>query len=75
MSAKYTWVNQDTCIACGMCGAAASGIYDFDDDGIAFGSLDNNQGNSEVPEELWDQMEEAAEECPTESVKVSDYPL
>jgi len=75
MTAKYTYVNQDTCIACGACGAAAPNIYDFDDDGIAFGMLDNNQGTCEVPEDLWDELEDAFEECPTDSVRVLDHPL
>ncbi len=75
MTAKYTFVNQDTCIACGACGEAAPNIYDFDDDGIAFVMLDNNQGTCVVPEELWDEMEDAFEECPTDSVRVLDHPL
>ena len=32
--AKFTIVDQDTCIACGACGAAAPDIFDYDDDGI-----------------------------------------
>ena len=49
---KYTIVDQDTCIACGACGAAAPDIYDYDDDGIAFVILDDNMGTAQVPEEL-----------------------
>ncbi|HWJ76672.1 MULTISPECIES: ferredoxin [Bacillaceae] len=75
MSAKYTWVNQETCIACGACGAAAPDIYDFEDNGIAYVILDKNQGTSEIPKELWDQMEEALEDCPTESIHISDHVL
>ncbi len=41
--AKYTIVDMDTCIACGACGAAAPDIYDYDDEGIAFVILDDNQ--------------------------------
>ncbi len=47
--AKYTIVDMDTCIACGACGAAAPDIYDYDDEGIAFVILDDNQGTAEVP--------------------------
>ncbi len=75
MAKKYTFINQDTCIACGACGAAAPDIYDFDDEGIAFVMLDNNQGTCEVPEELWDEMDDAFEECPTDSVRVSEHPF
>lgn len=55
--AKYTIVDMDTCIACGACGAAAPDIYDYDDEGIAFVILDDNQGTAEVPEELYEDME------------------
>ena len=37
----------DTCIACGACGAAAPDIYDYDDEGIAYVILDDNQGTAE----------------------------
>ena len=56
--AKYTIVDMDTCIACGACGAAAPDIYDYDDEGIAYVILDDNQGTAEVPEELYEDMEE-----------------
>lgn len=75
MATKYTSVNQDTCIACGACGAAAPNIYDFDDEGIAFVMLDDNKGTCEIPEDLWEEMEDAFEECPTDSVRVSDCPF
>ncbi len=32
--AKYTWVEKDTCIACGACGATAPDIYDYDDEAL-----------------------------------------
>ena len=75
MAKKYTFVKQDTCIACGACGEAAPDIYDFDDEGIAFVMLDDNQGTCEVSEELWDEMDDAFEDCPTDSVRVSDRPF
>lgn len=73
--AKYTIVDKDTCIACGACGAAAPDIYDYDDEGIAFVILDDNQGTAEVPEVLSDDMMDALEGCPTESIKVSEKPF
>ncbi|WP_078596953.1 ferredoxin [Evansella clarkii] len=73
--AKYTIVDKDTCIACGACGAAAPDIYDYDDDGIAFVILDDNEGNTEVPEELYEDLEDAHEGCPTDSIKVADEPF
>jgi ferredoxin len=73
--AKYTIVDQDTCIACGACGAAAPDIYDYDDEGIAFVILDNNTGTEQVPDELEEDMEDAFEGCPTDSIKVADTPF
>ena len=40
---------------------AAPDIYDYDDEGIAFVILDDNQGTAEVPEELYEDMEDALE--------------
>ena len=62
--AKYTIVDMDTCIACGACGAAAPDIYDYDDEGTA-----------EVPEELYEDMEDALEGCPTDSIKIEEEPF
>ena len=73
--AKYTIVDMDACIACGACGAAAPDIYDYDDEGIAFVILDDNQGTAEVPEELYEDMEDALEGCPTDSIKIEEEPF
>lgn len=70
--AKYTIVDKETCIACGACGAAAPDIYDYDDEGIAYVTLDDNKGVVEVPDDLFDDMEDALEGCPTESIKIAD---
>ncbi|MFC0559837.1 ferredoxin [Halalkalibacter alkalisediminis] len=70
--AKYTIVDKDTCIACGACGAAAPDIYDYDDEGIAFVILDDNKGTAAIPEELEEDMIDAQEGCPTDSIKVAD---
>ena len=60
--AKYTIVDMDTCIACGACGAAD--IYDYDDEGIAFVILDDNQGTAEVPKnymKIWKMLLKAVQ--------------
>ena len=41
---KYTTVDQDTCIACSACGAAAPDLFDYNDEGISFALLDDNKG-------------------------------
>jgi ferredoxin len=73
--AKYTIVDKETCIACGACGAAAPDIYDYDDEGLAFVTLDDNQGIVEIPDVLIDDMNDAAEGCPTDSIKVAEEPF
>ena len=72
--AKYTIVDMDTCCMwCMWCGRPD--IYDYDDEGIAFVILDDNQGTAEVPEELYEDMEDALEGCPTDSIKIEEEPL
>lgn len=68
--AKYTIVNQETCIACGACGATAPEIFDYNDEGFAFVLLDGNNGTAIVPEDLHDDLEDAMDGCPTESILV-----
>jgi ferredoxin len=63
--AKYTWVEKDTCIACGACGATAPDIYDGD----------NNRGVTEIPEDLYDDLQDASDGCPTDSIKIQDAPF
>jgi ferredoxin len=72
---KYTMVDQETCIACGTCGATAPDLFDYDDEGIAFAILDDNKGVTEVSEDLLDDLEDAYESCPTGSIKVSEQPF
>ncbi|OZI11634.1 ferredoxin [Bacillus sp. FJAT-42315] len=72
---KYTIVDKDTCIACGACGAAAPDIYDYDDEGIAFVILDDNEGTAIIPEVLEEDMQDAFEGCPTDSIKIADAPF
>ncbi|MCM3800070.1 ferredoxin [Caldibacillus thermoamylovorans] len=73
--AKYTIVCQDTCISCGACGAAAPDIFDYDDEGLSYTIADNNKGTTEVPEEFYDDLDDAYEGCPTRSIKVADQPF
>jgi len=69
---KYTVVDQETCIACG---AAAPEIFNYNDEGVAFVILDENEGTAEVPEGFFDDLDDAVEGCPTESIKVETSPF
>ena len=70
----YTKVDQNTCIACGACGALAPDIYDYDDEGIAF-VLNENQGTQPVPHEVEEDVQDAWEGCPTDSIKIAHEPF
>ncbi|MBB6449003.1 ferredoxin [Geomicrobium halophilum] len=71
----YTIVDKDTCIACGACGVSAPSLFDYDDEGLAEGLLDHNQGIISVPDLLEEDMEEALEGCPTDSIKIASKPF
>lgn len=70
--AMFTIVDQETCIACGACGMSAPGVYDYDDEGLAFSLLDMNQGIKPVPEDFEDEAMDAYYGCPTDSIKISE---
>lgn len=72
---KFTTVDPDLCIACGACGAVAPEIFDYKDDGIAYSIIDDNKGAEAVSEDLHEVLEEAAESCPTEAIKVQEEPF
>lgn len=69
---KYTIVDKETCIACGACGATAPTIFDYDDEGLAFVILDNNKGTAIVPDEYENDLQDAFDGCPTESIKIAE---
>lgn len=71
----YTIINQETCIACGACGAACPKIFDYDDEGISFVKIDNNTGTTKIPEELEEDVIDAYEGCPTESIRILEQSM
>jgi len=75
--AKYTWVEKDTCIACGACGTTAPDIFDYDDEGLAevIYENDGNRGCTVIPDDLFDDLQDSADGCPTDSIKIADEPF
>ncbi|WP_129706500.1 ferredoxin [Priestia megaterium] len=71
----FTIVDKETCIACRACVGGAPDLYDYDSEGLAYAVLDNNEGTKEVPEHQQDEMREAYEGCPSESIKVAEQPF
>jgi ferredoxin len=72
---RYTLVDKETCISCGACAASAPDIFDYDDEGLAFSLLDGNKGVTPVPDELLEDLADAYDGCPTESIRVSEKPF
>lgn len=58
------FVDQDTCISCGMCVSACNDVYEFNDDGKAEAVVDV------VPPELEEDADQAAKNCPVEAITV-----
>lgn len=60
-----THVEKDECISCGVCPSLCPEVFEFDDDGLAVAKVE------EVPEDLEDLVQEAAESCPTSAIVVN----
>ena len=67
-----TKIIRDNCIACGNCTAICPDIYDYDEDGIAYCHIDNNEMTKEIDEEFRSLVLEAHNNCPTEAIVVED---
>jgi ferredoxin len=72
---KFTIVDKETCIACGACGAAAPDIFNYDDEGLAEVIIDNNSGTTAIDKVLYDDLFDAHDGCPTESIKIANEPF
>lgn len=67
-----TRIIRENCIACGNCNAICPDIYDYDEDGIAYCHIDNNQCKAVVPDNFKSLVIEAQSNCPTEAIFVED---
>jgi ferredoxin len=56
-------VDEEACIACGLCAETCPEVFELKDDKIIAKMED-------VPEELAESCREAAEECPVEAIQV-----
>lgn len=60
-----TYVDQDTCIACGMCVSAVNDVYDYNDDGKAEAIVDT------VPPDREEDARQAANNCPVDAIEIA----
>ena len=63
---KKARVKKDACIGCGLCTSIASEVFSFWDDGLAENILGDN---TELPEEVKNSVQEAADSCPTSAIE------
>lgn len=63
---KKAHVKKDACIGCGLCTSIASEVFAFGDDGLATNQLGDN---TELPEEVLANVQEAADSCPTSAIE------
>lgn len=67
-----TRIIREDCIACGNCNAICPDIYDYDEDGIAYCIIDENNMTEVVPDKYRSLVLEAQVNCPTEAVYVEE---
>ena len=67
-----TRIIREDCIACGNCNAICPDIYDYDEDGIAYCIIDENNMKEVVPDKYRSWVLEAQVNCPTEAVYVEE---
>ncbi len=60
------FVDKDLCISCGLCVQTCPDVFSWDDDDKA------EAIDAEVPEELEEDVQEAADGCPTDAISVQD---
>ncbi|MFP4697226.1 MAG: ferredoxin [Eubacteriales bacterium] len=58
------YVDKDLCIGCELCPGICPEIYSMEDDGLAIAK------DIEIPEEIEETAQEAAESCPVDAIKV-----
>ena len=56
-------VNEE-CIGCGLCESTAADVFSINDDGVAEATVD------EVPADMEDDVQEAADSCPVNAIEV-----
>ncbi|WP_077324476.1 ferredoxin [Virgibacillus siamensis] len=72
----YTIVDRETCISCGACGTAAPDLFDYDEEeGLSYYIGDDNHGCRPIDAGFTEDLEDAYEGCPTNSIKMADTPF
>jgi len=59
-------IDEDACTGCGLCEETCPEVFKLNDDGVATVIVD------EIPEDVLESAEEAAENCPVEAIKLEE---
>lgn len=59
-------VDQDTCIACGLCVGTCESVFNFNDEGKAYSQVDV------VPSECEEDAKTARDACPVDAISIRD---
>ena len=59
-------VDRDLCIGCALCADICPEVFEMDDESIAIVLVD------EIPEDVEESAQEAADSCPTEAIAIED---
>lgn len=71
----YGKVDQERCIACGICQLKAPALFDYDDEAIAYMTHDANSGTQPIPEAQLAAFRDAYTHCPTGAIVRSQQPF
>ncbi len=61
-----TKIIRDLCIGCSLCTSACPSVYEMDDEDKAIVIVD------EVPADMEDEVRQAADDCPTDAIEVTE---
>ncbi|MFD1486260.1 ferredoxin [Lacticaseibacillus baoqingensis] len=71
----YAHVDQDACIACGLCQMLAPALFDYDENGIASYRPDHNTGSLALSAQQLQAFKLAYQRCPTGAITRGQQPF
>ncbi|WP_125981136.1 ferredoxin [Loigolactobacillus iwatensis] len=71
----YSKVQQEQCIACGLCQINAPQLFDYQTNGIAYFKPDNNLGKTPIAADQLANFKKAYQNCPTHAIIRQNIPF
>lgn len=75
MMPLYAHVNQEACIACGLCQMLAPDLFHYNSEGIASYTPDHNTGSQPLNPTQAEAFTVAFKRCPTGAIEHRDAPF